>query len=192
LDCAVLAQAVAARAELGDEAAQPSLPEQLMSLARFAVAALLLILAGCAFIAPVQPAATFYVMRHLHTPAGATDPDLTAEGQRQAQLLANHFASEPPATIFVSNTKRAQQTAAPLAARLGITPIIYDPRDTAGLLSEMVKEPPPVLVIGHSNTVPDIVAGLGGARPAPLTHEDFGDIWRIKGRSVTRSKLAGS
>jgi len=164
-----------------------------MSLARFAVAALLLIVAGCAYVAPVQPAATFYVMRHLHTPAGAADPDLTAEGQRQAQLLANHFTSDPPATIFVSNTKRAQQTAAPLAARLAITPIIYDPRDTAGLLSEMVKEPPPVLVIGHSNAVPDIVAGLGGGtRPAPLTHDDFGDIWRIKGRSVTRSKLGGS
>jgi broad specificity phosphatase PhoE len=192
LDCRLSIRPVAARGELGDEAAQPSLLEQPMPIARLAVAALLLILAGCAYMAPVQPAATFYVMRHLHTPAGATDPDLTAEGQRQAQLLANHFANEPPATIFVSNTKRAQQTAAPLAARLGITPITYDPRDTAGLLSEMVKEPPPVLVIGHSNTVPDIVAGLGGARPAPLTHEDFGDIWRIKGRSVTRSKLAGS
>jgi broad specificity phosphatase PhoE len=177
--------------DLGDEAMPQSLPEQPMSIARFAVAALLLILAGCAYIAPVQAPATFYVMRHLHTPAGATDPDLTPEGQRRAQLLAQHFASEPPSTIFVSNTKRAQQTAAPLAARLGITPIIYDPRDTAGLLSEMMKEPPPVLVVGHSNTVPEIVAGLGGARPAPLAHEDFGDIWRIKGRSVTRSKLGG-
>jgi broad specificity phosphatase PhoE len=162
-----------------------------MSLSRSAVAALLLILAGCAYIAPVQPASTFYVMRHLHTPAGATDPDLTPEGQRHAQLLASHFAGEPPATIFVSNTKRAQQTAAPLAARLGISPIIYDPRDTAGLIAEMMKEPPPVLVVGHSNTVPDIVVGLGGARPAALTHEDFGDVWRIKGRSVTRSKIGG-
>lgn len=162
-----------------------------MSLPRFAAAALLLILAGCAYIAPLQPAATFYVMRHLHTPAGAPDPDLTAEGQRHAQLLANHLTAEPPATIFVSNTKRAQQTAAPLAARLGVTPIIYDPRDTSGLISEMMKEPPPVLVVGHSNTVPDIVAALGGARPAPLAHQDFGDIWRIKGRSVTRSRVGG-
>ena len=112
---------------------------------------------------------------------GATDPDLTTEGQRSAQLLADWFGSDPPGAIFVSNTKRAQQTAAPLAARLGITPIIYDPRDTPGLIGEIMKEPPPVLIVGHSNTVPDIVEALGGTRPEPLTHEDFGDIWEIGG-----------
>ena len=59
--------------------------------------------------------------RDLHTPAGASDPDLTEEGQRHAALLATWFAGrEPPATIFVSRTKRAQQTAAPLAGALGI------------------------------------------------------------------------
>jgi hypothetical protein len=39
--------------------------------------------------------------------------------------------------------------------------------------------PLPALIVGHSNTVPDIVAQLGGTRPAPLVHADFGDIWRI-------------
>jgi hypothetical protein len=48
-----------------------------------------------------------------------------------------------------------------------------------------------VLVVGHSNTVPDIVAGLGGPRPAPLVHEDFGDIWHISGprRTTVRTKF---
>jgi hypothetical protein len=36
-----------------------------------------------------------------------------------------------------------------------------------------------VVIVGHSNTVPDIVQQLGGPRPAPLTHPDFGDVWRI-------------
>lgn len=163
-----------------------------MTFARAALAtAWLLILAGCAYIAPLQPAPTFYVMRHLNTPAGVQDPDLTAEGQRQAELLAEQFANEPPAAIFVSNTKRAQQTAAPLAAKLGITPRVYVPGDTAALIAEVVKEPPPVLIVGHSNTVPDIIAALGGRRPAPLAHEDFGDIWRISGDrpSTLRMKI---
>lgn len=140
-----------------------------------------LVLGACAFIAPIQPASTFYVMRHLHTPEGVQDPDLTPEGQRNAALLANWFGEAPPAAIFVSNTKRAQQTAAPLAARLGLTPRIYDPRDTSFLITEIMKEPPPVLVVGHSNTVPDIVQGLSGRRSEQLTHEDFGDIWVISG-----------
>lgn len=165
-----------------------------MRLSRFAAAtALLLALAACAYMAPIQPRSTFYVMRHLDTPAGASDPDLTEQGRRNAELLAARFSANPPATIFVSNTKRAQQTAAPLATRLGIEPIVYDPADTASLIVDVMKEPPPVLIVGHSNTVPDIVAALsGGQRPAPLVHEDFGDIWQISGRSVTRTKLGGS
>ncbi|HEV2745745.1 MAG TPA: phosphoglycerate mutase family protein [Allosphingosinicella sp.] len=160
-----------------------------MTLPRLAAAALLLMVAACAYMAPIQQASTFYVMRHLHTPAGATDPDLTEEGQRHARLLADHFGAEPPVTIFVSNTRRAQQTAAPLAAKLGITPIVYDPADTGALIGEALKEPAPVLIVGHSNTVPDILAALGGERPGPLVHGDFGDIWRIKGRSTIRTKL---
>ena len=154
---------------------------------------LLLALSACAYIAPLQPRSTYYVMRHLHTPAGVQDPDLTEEGRRQAALLASWFTSNPPAAIFVSNTKRAQQTAAPLAARLGIEPRIYDPADTAGLIGEVMKEPPPVLIVGHSNTVPDIVTGLGGERPAPLVHTDFGDIWVIEqGRRTVRTRIANS
>jgi broad specificity phosphatase PhoE len=157
----------------------------------FSVLLAVLLVSACAYIAPIQPASTFYVMRHLNTPAGATDPDLTEEGRRNAEALVGWFAANPPATIFVSNTKRARQTAAPLAARLGIEPRIYDPSDTAGLIGEVMKEPPPVLIVGHSNTVPDIVHALGGARPEPLTHEDFGDIWEIGGkrRTVTRRRL---
>jgi hypothetical protein len=37
-----------------------------------------------------------------------------------------------------------------------------------------------VLVVGHGNTVPEIVAQLGGARPGELTETDFGDIFRVR------------
>lgn len=160
-----------------------------MTFPRAALAALALAATSCAYISPLGPAPTYYVMRHLNTPAGAADPDLTAEGRRNAELLANRFVDEPPAAIFVSTAKRAQQTAAPLAAKLGITPRIYDPADTAGLIAEVLKEPPPVLIVGHSNTVPDIVAAFGGQRPGPLAHDDFGDIWKVAGERRTTTRL---
>ena len=160
-------------------------------MTRYVLAALAFILSGCMTPAPIQPPSTFYVMRHLDTPEGVSDPDLTENGQRRAALLADQFTDEPPVTIFVSNTKRAQQTAAPLAEKLGITPRLYDPADTPGLIAEVMKEPAPVLIVGHSNTVPGIVAALSGQRPGPLAHEDFGDIWRISGkdRAVTKTRL---
>jgi broad specificity phosphatase PhoE len=143
-----------------------------------------LLLGALALLAPAGAAAVgtqpvVYVMRHLNTPAGQSDPDLLPEGQGAAAALAGRFGEEAPRAIYITDFRRTRQSVAPLAARLGLTPILYDPRDTPGLIARLRAEPGPVLVVGHSNTVPDIVAALGGTRPAPLAHDDFGDIWRV-------------
>lgn len=161
-----------------------------MRLAQLAMAMIMLGVAACASVRPAL-VPNIYVMRHLHTPAGAKDPDLTEEGRRHALLLAERLAGDPPAVIYVSSTKRAAQTAAPLAQRVGVTPKVYDPANTPSLVASVLQESGTVLIVGHSNTVPEIVAQLGGDRPGPLVHEDFGDLWHIAGpeRRTVRSKL---
>ena len=154
----------------------------------------LLALAGCATISAPAPPAT-YVMRHLNTPAGERDPDLLPEGQRAAAALVGWFQRERarPTAIYVSDYKRTRQTAAPLAQRLGLQLTLYDPADTPALIARIRAERGPVLIVGHSNTVPDIVAALGGTRPGPLVHEDFGDIWIIPPDGTThRRRIAGN
>jgi broad specificity phosphatase PhoE len=136
------------------------------------------------------PVPNVYVVRHLNTPKGMTDPDLTPEGLAAADALARWLSRDPPTAIFVSNTKRAMQTAPPTAKRLGVTPTVYNPGDTPALLASVLARHGTVLVVGHSNTVPDIIAGLGGERPLSLAHEDFGDIWRVYGTARTTSKTA--
>jgi len=135
-------------------------------------------LAACATTAASGPP-PIYVMRHLNTPEGQRDPDLLPEGQRAAAALPDWFGRTRVRAIYVSDFRRTRQTAAPLAARLRLTPIVYDPRDTPALIARVRAGPLPALIVGHSNTVPDIVEALGGTRPAPLVHADFGDIWRI-------------
>lgn len=161
-----------------------------MSLFRILPAALLLLLTGC-YVAPqVKAGPSYYVMRHLHTPQGVQDPSLTPEGRQQAELLPEWFAGDPPAAIYVSNTRRAQETAAPLARAFGITPKVYDPANTPVLVQQVVAERGAVLVVGHSNTVPDIVQQLGGARPDPITHDQFGDIWHVAGTNGSTLRLS--
>ena len=129
---------------------------------------------------PTPAAPDVYVMRHFERAEG-TDPGLSEEGRRHADALFTVFAEDPPKSIYVSTTRRARETAIPLASTLGLPLKTYDPADTARVVAEVKREPGPVLVIGHSNTVADIVEQLGGTRPAPLTESDFGDVWRISG-----------
>ena len=55
---------------------------------------------------------------------GHADPPLAPEGERQAQALADRLADRPPAALFVSTLRRTIQTAAPLAERIGIEPVV--------------------------------------------------------------------
>ncbi|MEO7410250.1 MAG: histidine phosphatase family protein [Sphingomicrobium sp.] len=164
-----------------------------MVRAKWLMIVMLAALAGCTSARQPSSPPDIYVMRHLNTQAGVPDPDLTGDGQRAAVDLVAWFRTRSkPAVIYVSSTRRAQQTAAPLAQSLGIAPKIYNPSDTPGLVAAVAGETGNVLVVGHSNTVPDIIGLLGGQRPVPLVHEDFGDIWLLSGspRETERFKIA--
>jgi hypothetical protein len=80
------------------------------------------------------------------------------------------MAAAQPTVFLVRHAERADagmsgagsmQTAAPLAKALGIEAITV-PANTPGTLLEALKTAGGnVLVVGHSNTVPDLLRGLG-------------------------------
>ena len=55
---------------------------------------------------------------------GPADPQLSERGLLQAEKLAEYLADEHIDAIWVSPMRRARETAAPLAARLGLTPTV--------------------------------------------------------------------
>jgi phosphohistidine phosphatase SixA len=150
----------------------------MLMLFRLLALFLLGLAAACAGIGAEPARPSYYVMRHLQKAAGP-DPALSDAGRANAERLAAWFGRHPPAAIYVSTTRRARETAAPLAARLGLTAKEYDPSDTPGLIARVRAETGIVLIVGHSNTVPEIVERLGGARPADLGEQDFGDVWAV-------------
>jgi broad specificity phosphatase PhoE len=166
-----------------------------MTLLRRLALPFLAFAASAALAAPAPPAQApgpdMYVMRHLQKGTG-DDPGVNAEGQRNAERLADWFRRRPPRAIYVSTTRRALETAVPLAAELHLAPKEYGPADVAGLVARVRRERGPVLVVGHSNTVPEIVAALGGARPEPIPDTAYGDIWHVApGGAVEKKSLGG-
>jgi imidazolonepropionase-like amidohydrolase/phosphohistidine phosphatase SixA len=153
--------------------------------------------AASAAPAPPAPAAAqplakpVYLMRHLPAAAGSPDPGLTGEGAQAARTLPGLLAAAGLNAIFVTDTQRSRQTAAPLAAALGLTPSVYDPRNPAALVAAAAAAAGPVLVIGHSNTVPDLVTRFGGAPIAPLGEKDFGAVWRLEDGDTRLLQVGG-
>ncbi|HEY5154211.1 MAG TPA: histidine phosphatase family protein [Acidimicrobiales bacterium] len=84
---------------------------------------------------------------------GHGDPALSPEGRQQAERLGARLASEPIDAIYVTTLRRTAETAAPLAARLGIAPRVEaDLREVhlgeweAGLFRQKVAEGDPIAV----------------------------------------------
>lgn len=125
---------------------------------------------------------TIYVTRHMQKLDGA-DPSLSPEGAAAAEALADFLVDRGISKIFATQTRRAMETAAPLAKLIGVKVTAYDPRNSQQLAIEVAASKGSVLVIGHSNTVHDLVQRFGGKTPpAPLSEQDYGAVFVINPR----------
>lgn len=145
---------------------------------------------ACLIATPVLAKnAPIYITRHYDTPAGERDPDLLPAGKSRAQQLARWFRGKKLKAIYVTDFRRTRQTVDPLAKARRIRVQLYDPRHSIEVLADAAGERGPVLIVGHSNTVPDLVEGLSAPRPADLRHEDFGDLWTVRAGVAVRTRI---
>lgn len=151
-----------------------------------------LLLEGCASV-PAVPAAstvmarTVYLVRHAEKGAQpAADPPLTAVGDARALALAGVLADAGVRSIITTHLLRTRDTGRPLAERLGITPQVIrvagPAADHARAVAEAVRAMPPgaVLVVGHSNTVPLIIAALGGPRMPDICDAAYANLFVVQ------------
>ncbi|WP_164845964.1 phosphoglycerate mutase family protein [Inhella crocodyli] len=119
------------------------------------------------------------VVRHAERAAEpAGDPTLTPEGAERAALLAQIGSDAGIDAIVTSHWRRTQETAAPLARARGLTPQVVAirkgelPAHVAEVAAAVQRLSGRVLVVGHSNTVAEIVKALSGrAVPAPCENQ---------------------
>lgn len=131
---------------------------------------------------------TVVVIRHAEKDlsVSSTDPPLTAAGLARAALLAQMFGDAKTLghvdAIYVSPALRNRLTAAPLAERLGITATVVPADDPKGLARKALHEHAGgrVLIIGHSDTVPQIVAALNVNSAIPdIGDEEYGTMYIV-------------
>ena len=148
------------------------------------IASALLTIAGCASGSAATPAGvTYTVVRHAEkTSDDPRDPSLSAAGQARAEALARRFSTTRLTAAYATAFKRTQQTAQPAAAASGIAITTYDASQPAADFAAELRRTHArgnVLVVGHSNTVPGIVAALCACTVAALDESRYGDVYEV-------------
>ena len=122
----------------------------------------LIFLLICCFAAEVfasdtNDSYTIYLLRHAEkVQDGSRDPELTVIGRQRSTALADWFIDKDIEVIWSSDYKRTRDTATPILAKLKLELALYDPSDLPDLIIKLVTLQHNAMVIGHSNTTPQL------------------------------------
>src|SRR6266480_2094354 len=126
-------------------------------------------------IASAQPVVV--IVRHAEKATnGGGDPDLSSAGRSRADALARILKDSGITSIFTSEFKRTKETAAPTATSIGVTATVVPAKDTAALVAKLHQLNGNALVVGHGDTIPNMIKALGINSPINIPDEDYSEL----------------
>jgi broad specificity phosphatase PhoE len=135
-----------------------------------------------------QATTTMIFVRHAEKALVPVDnPGLTADGQRRAAELARQLVDADVVAgidaIYSTPYRRTIETAQPVADALGLDVNIYSPDDNdETVVDGMVRthKGKIILVVGHSNTLPTLIAELGASKNVPpIADNEYDNIYLV-------------
>ena len=135
------------------------------------------------------PVTTIIVVRHADR-AGTAD-SLSTAGVERAHDLAQAAKMAKLQAIYVTDTRRSRDTAAPAAAMAHVTPEVYEAKGYEALIKRILKDHAggSVLIVGHSNTVPDIIRAAGGPEVDAIGENEYTGLYVV---AVTGTPICGA
>lgn len=132
---------------------------------------------------------TIFLVRHAERADGgagapgmvspANDPPLSAAGKSRAARLASMLRSAGIAHVFTTEYKRTRETAAPLAGQLKLTPVMAAAKDLDPLVERVRQVKGHVLIVGHTNTVPDLLKRLGLKDTVAIADDEYDNLFIV-------------
>lgn len=140
---------------------------------RFLLSLALLVFAQTLFANPI-----IFIVRHAEKGAGdPKDPELSHPGQRRAEWLAATLKDAGITAIFASEFKRTQQTAEPLSRAIHVNVTVVPANDTNALVAKLKETQGNALVVGHSNTIPEILKAFGSTAQINIPEEEYTNLF---------------
>lgn len=142
---------------------------------------------GLAWFFESQATTTIIFVRHAEkASAPESDPSLSRAGKRRVAELTRQLAEADVVAgidaIYSTPYKRTQETVRPLADKLDLPINNYDASDTEAVLETILRDHKGkiILVVGHSNTVPVLIANLGASKNVPAIAEgEYDNIYIV-------------
>ncbi|HEX4048687.1 MAG TPA: phosphoglycerate mutase family protein [Elusimicrobiota bacterium] len=129
--------------------------------------------------------ADIFLVRHADKKTPDEKSLLSSAGLKRAGDLARVLSSANIKAVYVTEYERTRQTAAPTAAEHGLTPIVVNSDDVKGLAARLRALPPgeDALVVGHSDTVPDLLTELGVSTKVAIGNFDYDNLFLVAPRA---------
>jgi 2,3-bisphosphoglycerate-dependent phosphoglycerate mutase len=141
----------------------------------------------------LRPVTTVILIRHAEKIIDPNNPDvnLSPAGQARAQELARMFGDAGINAIYATQYKRTQQTVKPLADRLGLPVNLVDSKKTPELIKQLLSDHrgQTILVAGHNNSVPEIVAALGGPTYPTIPESEYDNLYIVTVYRTGKAKV---
>jgi phosphohistidine phosphatase SixA len=126
-------------------------------------------------------------------PGSIADPPMTAEGEARAQRLADMFVPVPGGldAVYVSDDRRAQQTAAPLVERLHHGPAVFKSGEAAAVAARALHEHGggTVLIVADTVASERILRELTGRQPAAAGADEADALYIISVPTLGKAHL---
>lgn len=142
---------------------------------------------------------TYYIVRHAEKAvpsAGITmstpnDPPLSPAGEQRAQDLLQVLQHKKIRHIFSTNTIRTRTTAEPISQYTGVAIETYGPRPDSNFINRLKSLKHNTLIVGHSNTVDDLVNGFFSSPQVPgdLPDSVYNSLFVVKYRMFPGRKM---
>lgn len=107
------------------------------------------------------------------------DPPLSKAGEERAKTLASMLRAAGIKRVYTTEFRRTRDTGAALASEQHIEMVTTQAKDTRALLQRLNREQSPVLVVGHSDTIPEILHGLGIRADVKIGDREYDNLFVI-------------
>jgi broad specificity phosphatase PhoE len=128
---------------------------------------------------PAEAQKAVYLVRHAEKAGDDLESPLTTAGAERAQALAQLLEKSGIKAIYTSEFRRTKETAAPLAAKLGITTISKPAANPDAVLADISANHAGdiVLIVGHSTSVPALLKKWDPTADVQIGECEFDNIF---------------